>query len=75
MDFALIAEHVQAIAAWFWANKEEILVGLLALSGAVTQLSALTPWTWDDEMALGLGRVLNVLAGFYGKNRPAEPKQ
>ena len=53
-------------------NGAEIFVSLLAISGALTHLSALTPFEVDDKFAAGFGRIVNVLSGFYGRNVPKE---
>ena len=63
---------ILAVYAWVKANGAEVIVSLLAISGALTHLSALTPFEVDDKFAAGFGRLVNVLSGFYGKNVPAE---
>lgn len=49
------------------ANWDTIAVAVLAILGALSQLAALTPWTWDDKAFGGLAKIFKVLAGNYGK--------
>ena len=63
-----------AAFAWLKENGAEIIVGLLAVSGGLTHLAALTPFEVDDKFAAGFGRVVNVLSGFYGRNVPKDPQ-
>jgi len=62
--------------AFLVEHAVEITVGLLALSGACSQLAAITPWTWDDRAAGFLGgfvRFAKVLAGNYGHAANEKP--
>lgn len=72
-------DDVATVTAWAVEHAAEIVVALLAISGAFAQLAALTPWTWDDRASgvfAGVVRFGKVLAGNYGHagNAPAEPK-
>jgi hypothetical protein len=48
------------------------LTAITAVVTAATAITALTPTTKDDAVIGGILRVLNILAGNFGKNRNAD---
>lgn len=61
---ASLVEMIDAIPVWVNA-----LTGVVTAATAVT---ILTPTTVDDKLINGLLRVLNILAGNFGKNTNAD---
>jgi hypothetical protein len=69
-------DDVATVTAWAVEHAAEIAVALLAISGAFSQLAAITPWTWDDRAAGffgGVVRFAKVLAGNYGHAKNDQP--
>ena len=50
------------------------LVALTSVVTAATAVTALTPTTADDKIAAAMLRVLNMVAGNFGKNRNQDDK-
>jgi len=54
----------EALPAW--------LVAITSVVTAATAITALTPTTADDKIIAAILRVLNILAGNFGKNKNAD---
>lgn len=67
-------EIVDTVLAWF-----DLIPGWLAaittVVTAATAITALTPTTADDKVLNTILRVLNTLAGNFGKNKNADDDQ
>ena len=61
-----MTEFLEAFPSW--------IVAITALVTAATAITALTPTKSDDEAVDKLLKVLNFLAGNFGKNKNADDK-
>ena len=67
-------EIVDTVLGWFDAIPAWI-TAVTTLVTAATAVTALTPTTADDKVLNTILRVLNTLAGNFGKNKNADDDQ
>lgn len=57
---------------WFLENFSNILEALAYIVSAATVITAMTATNDDDEIVNSVKKVLNFLAGNFGKNKNAD---
>lgn len=62
---------MESLVSWV-AVLPQWLVAITAVVTAATAVTALTPTKADDKIVNGILKMLNVLAGNFGKNKNAD---
>ena len=48
------------VLAWIQANWIALIAAVVAIEHAIRLISKLTPWTWDDNIADWLAKLLKI---------------